>query len=112
VFSSLALAPSAALVGGHIGWGLLPLFIIGHVFWFVVIVLVIIFAIVGRRRRFARWGAMGGGPFGHYGQWNNAGRAAETTLAERFAQGDIDEKEYRARLEVLRANNGQQPPTP
>ncbi|MEJ1231340.1 MAG: hypothetical protein WDM88_12995 [Galbitalea sp.] len=29
----------------------------------------------------------------------------EATLAERFAQGDIDEKEYRARLEVLRANN-------
>ena len=26
-------------------------------------------------------------------------------LAERFAQGDIDEKEYRARLEVLRNND-------
>ena len=36
--------------------------------------------------------------------------SAETTLAERFAQGDIDEKEYRARLEVLRANNPQQQP--
>jgi len=31
-------------------------------------------------------------------------------LAERFAQGDIDEKEYRARLEVLRANNTFTPP--
>ena len=31
-------------------------------------------------------------------------RGAESTLAERFAQGDIEEKEYRARLEVLRAN--------
>jgi DNA-binding NarL/FixJ family response regulator len=31
-------------------------------------------------------------------------RSAEKTLAERFAQGDIDEVEYRARLEVLRAN--------
>ena len=28
----------------------------------------------------------------------------ESTLAERFAKGDIDETEYRARLEVLRAN--------
>ena len=31
-------------------------------------------------------------------------RSAEQTLAERFAKGDIDETEYRARLEVLRAN--------
>jgi putative membrane protein len=31
--------------------------------------------------------------------------SAEATLAERFAQGDIDEKDYRARLEVLRANS-------
>lgn len=37
-------------------------------------------------------------------------RAAETTLAERFAQGDIDEVEYRARLEVLRSNRSA-PPT-
>jgi putative membrane protein len=50
----------------------------------------------------ARWGA-----YGHpFGAWGNAGRGAESTLAERFAQGDIDEKEYRARLEVLRASNG------
>jgi putative membrane protein len=97
-------------VGGHIGWAFLPFFIIGHVFFFVVIVLIIIFAIGGRRRRMAHWGAMGGGPFGHYGQWSQASRAAEVTLAERFAQGDIDEKEYRARLEVLRANSAQQPP--
>jgi len=41
-----------------------------------------------------------------------ASRAAETTLAERFAQGDIDEKEYRARLEVLRANAPQPPMGP
>lgn len=51
-------------------------------------------------------GPFGGGPFG-YGQ-NGVGHGAhggESTLAERFAQGDIDEKEYRARLEVLRASN-------
>jgi putative membrane protein len=34
----------------------------------------------------------------------SATQAAERTLAERFAHGDIDEVEYRARLEVLRAN--------
>ena len=31
-------------------------------------------------------------------------KSAEATLAQRFAQGDIEEAEYRARLEVLRAN--------
>ena len=97
----------------HGGFGFLPFFFIGPVIWFVIIVLIIVFALTARRRRFARWGAMGGqlgpwglpgGPFGH------AAHSAEATLAERFAQGDIDEKEYRARLEVLRANNGQQHP--
>jgi putative membrane protein len=103
VLSSLAtLAPAF-----HGGLALLPLFIIGHVIWFVIIVLIIVFAIGGRRRRWARWNAMGHGGFG---PWGGAGHAAESTLAERFAQGDIDEKEYRARLEVLRANNGTQNP--
>ena len=41
--------------------------------------------------------------YGPHGRMNPA-RQAETTLAERFAKGDIDEMEYRARLEVLRAN--------
>ena len=89
----------------HGGIAFLPLFIIGPVIWFVILILIIAFAIGGRRRRMARWGAWGHGGFGH---WGNAARSAESTLAERFAQGDIDEKEYRARLEVLRANN----PTP
>jgi putative membrane protein len=102
VFTSLAAVAPAF----HGGVGLWPLFVFGHVFWFVIIVLFIIFAIVGRRRRFARWGANGG----HFGPWGHAARGAESTLAERFAQGDIDEKEYRARLEVLRANNGPQQP--
>ena len=31
-------------------------------------------------------------------------RSAERTLAERFARDDIDEVEYRARLEVLRVD--------
>jgi putative membrane protein len=104
VLSSLAAAAPA--FHGGVGF-LLPLFIIGHVFWFVIIILIIAFAIGGRRRRMARWGAWGHGGFG---PWGNSARSAESTLAERFAQGDIDEKEYRARLEVLRANNQQQHP--
>jgi putative membrane protein len=92
------------------------LFLLVPLFWLLVFGLVI--GLVGRRwrrRAFAagmgQWGA--GHGHGHgYGYWgaSSAARAAEATLAERFAQGDIDEKEYRARLEVLRANVPQ-PPT-
>ena len=89
-----------ATVSAHVGaWGpgpgwlaliLIPLFWIG---------LIALFVGLGRRR----WARGGWGP-GH-APWANASRSAESTLAERFANGDIDEKEYRARLEVLRANN-------
>ena len=98
MLTSLAAAPT--FFGGAI---FLPLFILGHVFWFAIFVLIIAFAVGERRRRLARWGAWGHGGFG---RWGNSAHSAESTLAERFAQGDIDEKEYRARLEVLRANNG------
>jgi len=80
----------------HVGWGwgwgwgggwflLIPLF------W--IIVLGLVFAFAGRRWRRAAWA-----------ERTQGARSAESTLAERFAQGDIDETEYRARLEVLRAN--------
>lgn len=72
------------------GW---PLFLI-PLFW--ITLLVVVVALVARRRRFfAEYGV---------GPGLQPGRGAESTLAERFAQGDIDEVEYRARLEVLRAN--------
>jgi putative membrane protein len=111
VFTSLALAAPLAHPAWGAGFGLL--FILSHVFWFLVIVAIII-AVVTRRRRWARNGM---GPWGHgygHGYWGGqqVARAAETTLAERFAQGDIDEKEYRARLEVLRANAPQPPMGP
>ncbi len=78
---------------------LVPLFWIGF--------FVLLFALLGRRMRRGGWGGPGwGGHPGANGWQHNARRSAESTLAERFAQGDIDEKEYRARLEVLRANNG------
>ncbi len=90
------------------GW----LFLLIPLFWIAVIV--ILASIFGRKRR-AMWRA-GGWGYGHghpgMGGWGSAARNAESTLAERFAQGDIDEKEYRARLEVLRANAfPAQPPT-
>ncbi len=102
--ATLAAAP--AHWGGPWGGGFGFLFLLIPLFWIVVLVLLV--GIFGRHWRRARWNAMGG--YGRFGAWGAAGRSAETTLAERFAQGDIDEKEYRARLEVLRANNPQQPP--
>lgn len=78
--------------GPGLGFGLLfliPLFWIG--------LFALVFWLVGRRARRNGWAPGGHAP------WASS-RAAETTLSERFAQGDIDEKEYRARLEVLRAN--------
>ena len=75
------------------GWwfALIPLF------W--ITLFVVLFLIFGRRWR--RAAAEGG--YGPHGRLNPT-RQAEGTLAERFATGDIDETEYRARLEVLRAN--------
>jgi putative membrane protein len=109
VFTSLALAAAAVHpFGPGFGWlfFLIPLFWIG--------IFVLIFALAGRRWR--RYGYAGHGwGHGHYGPWAaqaHAARSAESTLAERYAQGDIDEKEYRARLEVLRASVPQPPVGP
>jgi putative membrane protein len=98
----------------HGGFGFL--FLLIPLFWIAVVVLIV--RLSTRRWRRAGWGGPGfGGP-----GWGGAGwgahqatggaAAAETTLAERFAQGDIDEKEYRARLEVLRANAYSRPTEP
>lgn len=67
-------------LAGHEGgwWALLPLF------WFVVIFGVIFVLRRGCRRRY------------------HSGRAGESALGERFARGEIDEREYRERLDVLR----------
>lgn len=78
---------------GGPGW----LFLLIPLFW--IALFAILFGIFGRRwRRVAI--ENGYGPHGR----RSPVRQAETTLAERFAQGDIDEVEYRARLEVVRAN--------
>ena len=103
MLTSLAIAAHAGPWGGGPGW----LFFLIPLFW--ITLLVVVFAIAGRRWR--RRAVEGGYHPGFHGAWGAAARNAESTLAERFAQGDIDEKEYRARLEVLRANNSPQRPT-
>lgn len=92
--SSTALTTLAAhpVAGwGGPGW----LFLLIPLFWITLLVLLLTF--MGRRWRSAARG--GYGPHA----WS-AAASAEQTLSERFARGDIDETEYRARLEVLRAN--------
>ncbi len=95
MFTSLALLGPVA--HGAIGFWWLHLLI--PVFW--VLVFVLVFGIFGRRMRRSAWQ--------HGGFHHSPVRSAEATLAERFAQGDIDEKDYRARLEVLRANSPARP---
>jgi putative membrane protein len=88
----LASSDVAAHYVGPWGAGFPWLFFLIPLFWFLVIAA--LFAIFGRRGR-AAWAR---------DRRDSVARGAESSLAERFAQGDIDEVEYRARLEVLRAN--------
>ncbi|QNE47014.1 hypothetical protein F1C58_08950 [Glaciihabitans sp. INWT7] len=112
MLATLALAaPAAHFVGPWVG-GFGFFFLLIPLFW--IALFAVVFSIARRRRR--AWFAQGGG-YGHpgfgggqWGHWGSPSRSAESTLAERFAQGDIDEKDYRARLEVLRANSWPQPP--
>jgi len=91
--------------GSGFGFGWIFFFLI-PLFWIALVILLVSLA----RRRWSRGGWGPGHHFqGGYGPWGGAARSAESTLAERFAQGDIDEKEYRARLEVLRASAPQPP---
>ncbi|HEU4849266.1 MAG TPA: hypothetical protein VFS93_02535 [Terrimesophilobacter sp.] len=102
MITSLAIAAAGPLAHGPAAFGFAGFWWLGFLiplFW--ILVFVALFGIFGRRWRRRAW-EHGAGPRSgpHYG----AARNAEATLAERFAQGDIDEKDYRARLEVLRAN--------
>jgi putative membrane protein len=102
VFTALALS-AVAFHPWHGGF----LFFLIPLFW--ILLIVGLFALFGRRR----WRNGGFGPHAHYGWqgWQHAQSAAgaESVLAQRYANGDIDEKEYRARLEVLRSS-GPVPP--
>lgn len=74
-----------------------PFFFLIPVFWLIVALVVVALLRRGARRR---WETSGGPAFGPH-------RSPEATLSERFANGEIDEVEYRSRLEVLRANRPQ-----
>jgi len=80
-------------VGWGWGWGPGPWFLFFPLFWFGLIAL--FFAFGARRRR--RWDDGDGTRRGTAG--------ARAVLAERYARGEIDESEYRARLEVLLASD-------
>ncbi|QAY74439.1 hypothetical protein ET445_14990 [Agromyces protaetiae] len=102
----MSTALAAAAITAHAGpwagpWaaGFGWVFFLIPIFW--ILFFVLLFTFVGRRWRRAAWS--GEHPYGP--PWaRGASASAERTLAERFAKGDIDEVEYRARLEVLRAN--------
>lgn len=109
MFTALALSAAAfhPWHGGGFWFVLIPLF------W--ILLIVALFAIFGRRWRRHAYGPNGYGYGYGYGHGPHAGHAAqaagsaESVLAQRYANGDIDEKEFRARLEVLRAS-GPVPP--
>lgn len=95
----------AAVTAEHVGhWGGAPFwpFFIFFPLTFLLIV-GLVFALV-RRRRFGAYGPPWAPGYGPGAGPAARGRSAEQVLAERFAKGDIDETEYRARLEVLRAD--------
>lgn len=132
MFNILAGAAPANVVVAHGpgmmagGWGFMPFFgaLFGFLFFILIVSLIvrlIVRLIVGHRRVGPPWmrgnGAYGYGPCGPeaftQGTRGDAstptspagsasGENAEAVLATRFARGEIDEPEYRARLSVLK----------
>ncbi|WP_284981108.1 SHOCT domain-containing protein [Arthrobacter sp. efr-133-TYG-118] len=86
--SAAAQLPADVVHGPGDGFVFWPFFLLIPLFWFLVIGFFIFF---GRRmwRRNHYWAATQG---------------AESVLRERYARGEIDETEYRQRLEVLRTH--------
>ncbi|MFH5880335.1 SHOCT domain-containing protein [Arthrobacter sp. NA-172] len=86
--AAAAQLPNDVVHGPGGGFAFWPFFLLIPLFWFLVIGCFVFF---GRRmwRRNHHWAATQG---------------AESVLRERYARGEIDETEYRQRLEVLRAH--------
>ncbi len=95
MLSTLAAAP--AVIAHAPGWGA-GFWFVPLIFWALLLATIVALALIRRRRGWPPVGP-GMGPWGY----PDASRSAESVLAERFARGEIDETEYRARLEVLRA---------
>ncbi|WP_227488120.1 SHOCT domain-containing protein [Brachybacterium subflavum] len=114
ITTALTSTHSAPLLadGGAGPWGphpVGPFFLLAPLFWLVVLVVAIVLLTRGRRR----WSAERREEREQHRVEERARRAdealaplrrAELTLAERFARGDLEEVEYRQRLEVLRAS--------
>ena len=81
-FTSLALASEHAWNGPGPWWPIFP------ILWFVVVIAIIVTV---SRLCFRR-------------QRHGSARSGQERLAERYAAGDIDEREYRERLAVLKEN--------
>lgn len=84
--------PADTVVYGPWHGAFSPWFLLFPLFWILVIAL---FIFVARRtwRRNQHWAA---------------GQGAEGVLRERYARGEVDETEYRQRLEVLRSGDRRQ----
>lgn len=89
IITSLA-AHGPFVGGGGPGWW----FLLIPLFWIAAFALLFTFVFRRRRDAMRRWNTE-----------HSPRHSAEKTLAQRYANGDIDEPEYRARLEVLRANS-------
>ncbi|MGF1430468.1 SHOCT domain-containing protein [Kitasatospora sp. LaBMicrA B282] len=80
----------------HGGWG--PWFLFFPLFWLLFVVLVIFIL-----RRTA-WRRGWHGPYG--GPWAHDRQSPLAVLGERYARGEIDEEEYRARKATLTEESG------
>ncbi|WP_423183962.1 SHOCT domain-containing protein [Arthrobacter sp. NyZ413] len=87
IAAAAAHLPADTVAHGN-GFAFWPFFLVFPLFWILVVGFFVFF---GRRmwRRNRQWAATQG---------------AEGVLRERYARGEIDETEYRQRLEVLRAH--------
>ncbi|SFR71430.1 putative membrane protein [Microbacterium azadirachtae] len=105
----IATVAAVAAHPGHMGFHpFWPVFIIGPLMFLVIVGLLVALLVRRRRWGYGPWGGPHGAPGAPGAQAPWAARpqtsGAEQVLAGRFANGDIDETEYRARLEVLRTN--------
>jgi putative membrane protein len=100
MFTAMTLASTMQHHGG--GWGPGAWWFVFPLLWFLLFA-TLIFLFARRARR--GWGP--NGPWAHQAPYGTpsstpAGGDPVTILAQRFARGEIDEAEFRARLAVLR----------